>query len=112
MKSTEFDKAVPQACDVSRRRLLFGAGALPLATGVGLSLQPGKASAALKTNARIVIAGSGLGGVAAANRWRANWTGRRSRSSTARRSTTTSRATRWWQPASGPSTRSAIATPT
>ena len=68
MKSTEFDKAVPQACDVSRRRLLFGAGALPLATGVGLSLQPGKASAALKTNARIVIAGSGLGGVAAANR--------------------------------------------
>ncbi len=68
MKTHDTGTAPSQPCDSTRRRLLFGAGTLPLATGMGLSLQPGKASAALKTSARIVIAGSGLGGLAAANR--------------------------------------------
>jgi sulfide:quinone oxidoreductase len=54
--------------DPERRRLLLGASALPLAAGAGLSLAPARAKAALKTSARIVIAGSGLAGVAAANR--------------------------------------------
>jgi sulfide:quinone oxidoreductase len=57
-----------QEVDANRRRLLFGASALPVAAGIGLSASPRKAQAALKTNARIVIAGSGLGGLAAANR--------------------------------------------
>jgi sulfide:quinone oxidoreductase len=54
--------------DPERRRLLLGASALPLGAGAGLSLAPARAKAALKTSARIVIAGSGLAGVAAANR--------------------------------------------
>jgi sulfide:quinone oxidoreductase len=54
--------------DPDRRRLLLGASALPFAAGLGLGLPPQKAHAALKTAARIVIAGSGLAGVAAANR--------------------------------------------
>ncbi len=55
--------------DPERRRLLLGASALPLAAGAGLSLAPARAQgAALRTSARIVIAGSGLAGVAAANR--------------------------------------------
>lgn len=57
-----------QAFDPDRRRLLFGATVLPLAAGAGLALAPRRASAALKTSARIVIAGSGLGGIATANR--------------------------------------------
>lgn len=62
------NKTSTQGCDATRRRLLFGASALPVAAGVGLGVSPGKARAALKTSARIVIAGSGLGGLAAANR--------------------------------------------
>jgi sulfide:quinone oxidoreductase len=54
--------------DPDRRRLLLGASALPVAAGLGLGLPPQTAHAALKTSARIVIAGSGLAGVAAANR--------------------------------------------
>src|SRR5690606_18804547 len=43
-------------------------GALPVIAGAGLSLRSRQARAAIKTTARIVIAGSGLGGLAAANR--------------------------------------------
>jgi sulfide:quinone oxidoreductase len=68
MKIRDTETAQQQACDSTRRRLLFGASALPIAAGAGLSLQSSKASAAIKTTARIVIAGSGLGGLAAANR--------------------------------------------
>lgn len=52
----------------SRRRLLIGAGAVPLAMGAGLTLRPAKAAATVKTNARIVIVGSGLAGLGVANR--------------------------------------------
>jgi sulfide:quinone oxidoreductase len=68
MKIRDTDTAQRQSCDSTRRRLLFGAGALPIAAGAGLSLQSSKAKAAIKTTARIVIVGSGLGGLAAANR--------------------------------------------
>ena len=51
--------------DISRRRWLQALSALPAAAG-GMTAAP--ARAALKTSARIVIAGSGLGGLAVANR--------------------------------------------
>lgn len=54
--------------DASRRRLLLGMTGLPLASGVGLSVVTQESKAALRTSARIVIAGSGLGGLAIANR--------------------------------------------
>ncbi|ENO79669.1 NAD(P)/FAD-dependent oxidoreductase [Thauera sp. 63] len=54
--------------DTTRRRLLFGASALPVVAGAGLSIGPQSAQASLKTSARIVIAGSGLGGLAIASR--------------------------------------------
>lgn len=55
------------ATDPVRRRLL-GAGAAAGA-GASLALRPRSAEAArIRTNARIVIAGSGLGGIALANR--------------------------------------------
>ncbi|MCI1190261.1 NAD(P)/FAD-dependent oxidoreductase [Calidifontimicrobium sp. SYSU G02091] len=55
--------------DASRRRWLQGVGVVGLAAG-GAALVPAGAAraAALKTHARIVIAGSGLGGLAIANR--------------------------------------------
>lgn len=68
MNTHDTKPAQLQPCDTTRRRLLFGAGALPVVAGAGLSLQSRRARAAIKTTARIVIAGSGLGGLAAANR--------------------------------------------
>jgi sulfide:quinone oxidoreductase len=52
--------------DPERRRWIKALGAVPLSAGL-FSLS-GQAHAAIKTNAHIVIAGSGLGGVALANR--------------------------------------------
>jgi sulfide:quinone oxidoreductase len=52
------------AADPQRRRWLRAIGAAPLAAGVASA----PARAALKTQARIVIAGSGLGGIAVASR--------------------------------------------
>ncbi|AWI74095.1 pyridine nucleotide-disulfide oxidoreductase [Parazoarcus communis] len=54
--------------DAGRRRLLLGMTGLPLASGVGLSVVSPESKAALQTSARVVIAGSGLGGLAIANR--------------------------------------------
>lgn len=54
--------------DAGRRRLLFGASVLPVVAGTSLTVGAAPARAALKTSARIVIAGSGLGGLAAASR--------------------------------------------
>ena len=68
MNTHDTKPAQLQPCDTTRRRLLFGAGALPVVAGAGLSLRSRQARAAIKTTARIVIAGSGLGGLAAANR--------------------------------------------
>lgn len=68
MSDTQDRRPAQRAFDPERRRLLLGATALPLAAGAGTGLAPRKASAALKTSARIVIAGSGLGGLAIANR--------------------------------------------
>lgn len=50
----------------SRRRWLSGAATLPLVAAIGATSAP--AQARVRTNARIVIVGSGLGGIAAANR--------------------------------------------
>lgn len=52
--------------NTSRRRWLGGAASLPLAAA--LSTHTPSAQARVRTNARIVIVGSGLGGIAAANR--------------------------------------------
>ena len=52
----------------SRRRLLLGASAAPLALAAAGTLGTPKAEASLRTNARIVIVGSGLAGLAVANR--------------------------------------------
>ena len=68
MSDTQDRRPAQRAFDPERRRLLLGATALPLAAGAGTGLAPRKASAALKTSARIVIAGSGLGGLAIASR--------------------------------------------
>jgi sulfide:quinone oxidoreductase len=53
------------AVDPARRRWLQALAAAPV---LASAAAPGKAQAALKTSARIVIAGSGLGGIAVANR--------------------------------------------
>jgi sulfide:quinone oxidoreductase len=53
--------------DQGRRRLLMGAAAAPVLLGGAVAV-PHQAQAALRTQARIVIAGSGLAGVATANR--------------------------------------------
>lgn len=56
------------AMEPSRRHFLKGASALSLASG-GIELAiPAVANAAIKTNAKVVIVGSGLGGIAVANR--------------------------------------------
>ena len=52
--------------DPGRRRWLAALGAAPLAAGLFAASTPGRA--AFKTAAHIVIAGSGLGGIAVANR--------------------------------------------
>ena len=52
--------------DPARRRWIAALGIAPAATGLAVS--PRRAAAAVKTGARIVIAGSGLGGIAVANR--------------------------------------------
>jgi len=52
------------SADLQRRRWLRAFGAAPLAAGIAAP----PAQAAMKTNARIVIAGSGLGGIAVASR--------------------------------------------
>lgn len=52
--------------DTSRRRLLGGLASVPLAASLGTAGTP--ALARVKTSARIVIVGSGLGGIAVANR--------------------------------------------
>jgi sulfide:quinone oxidoreductase len=56
----------PVAADLARRRWLRSMGAASLAVAAGTSTPP--ARAAVKTNARIVVAGSGLGGLAVAHR--------------------------------------------
>lgn len=59
----------PRVCttaDPGRRRLLQALGLPPLAAAVGGAAAP--AQAAVSTQARIVIVGSGLGGIAVANR--------------------------------------------
>ena len=52
--------------DPERRRWLQTLAAAPMMAGAAGA--PGTAGAAIKTSARIVIAGSGLGGIAVANR--------------------------------------------
>jgi sulfide:quinone oxidoreductase len=59
---------VAAGCDITRRRMLFGASTLPLAAGALTLVSPVEARAAIRTSAHIVIAGSGLGGLAIANR--------------------------------------------
>lgn len=54
--------------DASRRRFVLRASALPLGAAALAAATTHKARAATKTSAHIVIAGSGLGGVALANR--------------------------------------------
>jgi sulfide:quinone oxidoreductase len=56
----------PPGMDPARRRWLQALAAAPALAGAAAT--PGPARAAVKTNARIVIAGSGLGGIAVANR--------------------------------------------
>ena len=68
MSHTPAPPCVAPDVDETRRRLLFGASALPVVAGAGLSIGPQSAQASLKTSARIVIAGSGLGGLAIASR--------------------------------------------
>jgi hypothetical protein len=60
------DNASRPQLDPTRRRWLQALAAAPVA--VGASSTPLPAQAAVKTSARIVIAGSGLGGLAVANR--------------------------------------------
>ena len=66
------EPAVAGTVDTQRRRFMLGASALPVVAGAGLptalALGSAPARAALQTSARIVIAGSGLGGLAIANR--------------------------------------------
>lgn len=52
----------------SRRQFLKRASALSIAGGGGLAIAPLNSQAAIKTKAKIVIAGSGIGGLAVANR--------------------------------------------
>ena len=59
------NRAAP-TMDPTRRRWLQALAAAPVVAGAASAPTP--AQAAIKTNARIVIAGSGLGGIAVANR--------------------------------------------
>ncbi len=58
--------AEPATFDATRRRWLQALAALPVAAGASGTATPARAS--VKTSARIVIAGGGLGGIAVANR--------------------------------------------
>lgn len=58
----------PTPAQDSRRRFLLGAAALPVAGTAALGLGSRNARAAVRTSAHIVIAGSGLAGLAIANR--------------------------------------------
>lgn len=69
--------AIELPVDDSRRRFLLGASALPVVAGTSLTLASAPAQAALKTSAHIVIAGSGLGGLAMAHRLRRELDGAR-----------------------------------
>lgn len=60
------DKRTASAMDPTRRRWLQALTAAPVMAGAAAA--PAPARAAVKTSARIVIAGSGLGGIAVANR--------------------------------------------
>jgi sulfide:quinone oxidoreductase len=53
---------------LSRRQFLTQASTLSVLAGSGISVAPEIATAAIKTKAKIVIVGSGLGGLAVANR--------------------------------------------
>ncbi|MCD8515099.1 MAG: NAD(P)-binding protein, partial [Burkholderiaceae bacterium] len=55
-----------QPVDSSRRRLLGGLASVPLAASLGTATT--QVQARVRTNAHIVIVGSGLGGIASANR--------------------------------------------
>ena len=68
MKPSRLPRSTPT--DVVRRRFLAGLGALPLAGAIGGSLATPKshAAATVKTQAKIVIAGGGAAGLAAASR--------------------------------------------
>lgn len=68
MSHTPETPCVAPDVDETRRRLLFGASVLPVVAGSGLTVAAQPAQASLKTSVRIVIAGSGLGGLAIANR--------------------------------------------
>lgn len=57
-----------EAPQLQRRRLLAGLGVLPLVGAAGTAAVPRSAVAAVKTQARIVIAGGGAAGLAAASR--------------------------------------------
>lgn len=60
-----------QTPNPARRKWLQAASLAPLVTGgIALTTSPKEAKAAYKTNAKIVIMGSGLGGVGVANRLR------------------------------------------
>ena len=56
------------AIGLSRRNFLIRASALSMVTGGVEMTAPALAKAAIKTNAKVVIVGSGLGGIAIANR--------------------------------------------
>ncbi len=69
MKDTPPRERAAAPIDPARRRWLRAAGAAPVVGGLGASLAgTAPARAAQSTNARIVIAGSGLGGLAVASR--------------------------------------------
>ena len=62
------DNVRVRAPDAARRRLLVGVAATPWLAAGATALTPRQARAAVRSNARIVIAGSGLGGLAIASR--------------------------------------------
>ena len=62
------DVTARQGVDETRRRVVLGASALSLLAGTVSVVRSGKARATVRTGAHIVIAGSGLGGIAVASR--------------------------------------------
>lgn len=68
MRRTPSPSAENPGCNADRRRFLLGASALPLGSGVGLALGSQPARATVRTSAHVVIAGSGLAGLALAHR--------------------------------------------
>ena len=82
-----------------RRELLRGLGGTALLAGIPLA-SPARA-APLRTSARIVIVGNGLGGLAVANRLSRELDGASLTVIDAKRVITISQATPWWRLASG-----------